>query len=217
MERINSRALFVAMAILIVALASISSVLFFNLGNSQHQLADSPRQSSVEETETTKPASSVQHQSSEHSVDPRKVWDEVKEDVDDIHDSLIPKYKEEVEGAILVELHEDMHQWQEGDQITIVVPQSQQQFSGTIDKASTMLGNNRSFTGKIADSENSYSFLITVGERNVFANFRTSQGSFELVGNVQYAWLMPTENMDLHVDYTQDDFFIPGLEEDEHH
>ncbi len=105
-----------------------------------------------------------------------------------------------------------MQLWRQDDQLVITVPQTQEQFLVTIAEVSTTLGTNRTYKGKIVEEESSYSFLITVGERNVFANFTTSEGSFELVGNNKYAWLMLTENMDQHVDYTKDDFFIPEIE-----
>ena len=51
-------------------------------------------------------------------------------------------------------------------------------------------------------------FVITVGPRNTFAHIGTSRGTFELVATGgQLGWLMPTANMDQHVDYSQPDYY----------
>ena len=73
-----------------------------------------------------------------------------------------------------------------------------------------MLGNNRSYVGRLIENDVPYSFMITVGQRNTFANLSTPQGSFELIGDTELAWLMPVANMDPHVDYGQPDYYIPS-------
>lgn len=214
MKSLHSRTWIVAASALVLFLIALSAVLFIN-----HQRFQSQSEKETVEKSQTKVGASESiavsnPQSSPADTRPRQAWSETN--VEEIEASLVPKYKEEVEGASLVQLAQDMQLWQENEQLLISVPQTQEQFLVTIAEVSTTLGNNRSYKGKIEEGESSYSFLITVGERNVFANFTTSEGSYELVGNVQYAWLMPTENMDQHVDYTKDDFFIPETEHGSH-
>lgn len=130
-------------------------------------------------------------------------------DIESVEPERIPEYKETVEGAVLVELSTEMWSWNAGDRITLAVPQIGAIYTPVIDRVETALGSNRSYVGRLLDSEFPYSFVITVGARNTFANLSTPQGSYELVGDTQLAWLMPTANMDQHVDYSQPDYFIP--------
>ena len=141
------------------------------------------------------------------SLDVFNTWNAVE--IEDVDLSFVPKYKETVKGAVLVQLAQDLRRCQQGDSIAIEVPQSNSTYTAKIEKISTSLGTNTSFRGKLIHEDDQYSFLITVGQRNVFANFSTPEGSFELVGNTEYAWLMPSANIDQHVDYDSPDFYIP--------
>ena len=129
--------------------------------------------------------------------------------IDSVDPQRLPEYKEIVEGRALVELSTGMWSWGEGDRITLAVPQIGAVYEPVIERVETMLGNNRSYVGRLIEDEFPYSFVITVGQRNTFANLSTPQGSFELVGDTELAWLMPVANMDQHVDYSQPDYFIP--------
>ena len=141
---------------------------------------------------------------------PNTAWQPL--DIDSVEPERIPEYKEIVEGRVLVELSTGMWSWGVGDRITLAVPQIGAVYEPVIDRVETALGNNRSYVGRLIEAEFPYSFVITVGQRNTFANLSTPQGSFELVGGTQLAWLMPVANMDRHVDYSQPDYYIPGDE-----
>ncbi len=130
-------------------------------------------------------------------------------DAASVDPASIPSYKETVESAVLVELSAAMWSWSVGERVTLSVPQIGATYTPLIDRVETGLGTNRSYVGRLFDNDLPYSFIITVGERNAFANLSTPQGAFELVGNTRLAWLMPMANMDQHVDYSQPDFFIP--------
>ncbi|MXW53646.1 MAG: hypothetical protein F4X44_01105 [Gammaproteobacteria bacterium] len=210
MKLIRSRTLILAVSVVVLALVTLFSLVLFNQQRHQsHSETESVQESQID-VGTSEAIAVNDAQNSSADTKTREAWSETN--VEDVQPSLVPKYKEEVEGASLVQLAQDMQLWRQDDQLVIAVPQTQEQFLVTIAEVSTTLGTNRTYKGKIVEEESSYSFLITVGERNVFANFTTSEGSFELVGNNKYAWLMPTENMDQHVDYTKDDFFIPEIE-----
>ncbi|MDE0001726.1 MAG: hypothetical protein OXQ29_03415 [Rhodospirillaceae bacterium] len=141
-------------------------------------------------------------------VGPHTAWQPLE--IDSVAPERLPEYKEIVEGRVLVELSTGMWSWGEGDRITLAVPQTGAVYEPVIERVETMLGNNRSYVGRLIEAEFPYSFVITVGQRNTFANFSTPQGSFELVGDTELAWLMPVANMDQHVDYSQPDYYIPG-------
>ena len=141
-------------------------------------------------------------------VGPNTAWQPLE--IDSVEPERVPEYKEIVEGRVLVELSTGMWSWREGDRIAIAVPQIGAVYEPVIDRVETALGNNRSYVGRLIEAEFPYSFVITVGQRNTFANLSTPQGSFELVGDTQLAWLMPVANMDQHVDYSQPDYYIPG-------
>ena len=141
-------------------------------------------------------------------VGPNTAWQPLE--IDAVDPERLPEYKEIVEGRVLVELSTGMWSWGAGDRITLAVPQIGAVYDPVIERVETALGNNRSYVGRLIEAEFPYSFVITVGQRNTFANFSTPQGSFELVGDTELAWLMPVANMDQHVDYSQPDYYIPG-------
>ena len=131
-------------------------------------------------------------------------------DPEAVDPTRIPAYKETVEGAVLVALDDAIGAWRVGDEIAIAVPQIDALYRPTIARLETGLGNNRSYIGRLVDGPVPRSFVITVGERNTFANLSTPEGDYELVGNTELAWLMPVANMDRHVDYSKPDYFIRG-------
>ena len=146
--------------------------------------------------------------SQQQGISANTAW--VPVDVGAVKPEQVPVYKEVVEGRVLVKLEPDMWTWVAGEQISIEVPQIVEMYESVIDRVETGLGVNRSYIGRLIDDDHPYSFVITVGERNAFAHLGTPYGSYELVGNTEFAWLMPTVNMDQHVDYSKPDYFIPG-------
>ena len=139
------------------------------------------------------------------SVPPDTAWTEV--DVADINPEWVPEYHETVEGALLVAIGDGMRTWNAGDTIALPVPQIGEVFRPVIDDVETLIGNNRSYVGRTLAADAPYSFVITLGESDTFGYVGTPQGSYELVGNTRLAWLMPTANMDQHVDYSKPDYF----------
>ncbi len=139
------------------------------------------------------------------SIPPDTAWTEV--DVADVNPEWVPEYHETVEGALLVALGDGMRTWSAGDTIALPVPQIGEVFRPVIDDVDTLIGNNRSYVGRTLTVDAPYSFVITLGEHETFGYVGTPQGSYELVGNARLAWLMPTANMDQHVDYSKPDYF----------
>ena len=205
-----------------ILLGLIVLVLYSERPSSTYEDLTEEKAGSASDHETTIVANDNQaippHEVSEPlvSLDVLNTWNAVE--IEDVDLSFVPKYKETVKGAVLVQLAQDLRRCQQGDSIAIEVPQSNSTYTAKIEKISTSLGTNTSFRGKLIQEDDQYSFLITVGQRNVFANFSTPEGSFELVGNAEYAWLMPSANIDQHVDYDSPDFYIPddGYGEQQH-
>ena len=120
----------------------------------------------------------------------------------------IPSCNETVQDSVLVVLSGDMWAWQAGDEVVLTVPQIGARYVTTIDRVDTGLGN-RSYVGRLMEGEMPYSFLITVGDRGALAYLGTPEGSYQLVGDTESAWLMPTANIrDHYIDYSKSDVYI---------
>ena len=139
------------------------------------------------------------------SIPPDTAWAEV--DAATVNPDWVPEYHETVEGALLVALSDGMKTWNAGDTIALPVPQIGEVFRPVIDDVESLIGNNRSYVGRTLSDDAPYSFVITLGKHETFGYVGTPQGSYELVGNTRLAWLMPTANMDQHVDYSKPDYF----------
>ena len=122
----------------------------------------------------------------------------------------VPSHGAEVTGAVFVALGEAMPTWRSGDAVQIAIPQLGATYPAVIDRIDSAFAGNRSYIGKLDVDARSFSFVITVGERNVFGYVGTPDGTYELVANRRFGWLMPTANMDEHVDYSKRDYLLPG-------
>ena len=122
----------------------------------------------------------------------------------------VPPQGAEVAGAVFVALGEAMAAWRQGDTVQIAIPQLDATYPAVIERVDSALAGNRSYIGKVEVGARNFSFVITVGTRNVFGYVGTPDGSYELVANRRFGWLMPTANMDQHVDYSKPDYLLPG-------
>ncbi len=123
-------------------------------------------------------------------------------------DWLPPRYQQTDADAVLVSLADDMWSWRAGDRIVISVPHTGATFESVIDRVVTSLGDNRSYVGRLVGEDQPHLVVVTVGSMNAYAHVGTPQGSYELVGNRHFGWLMPTASMDRHVDYSKPDYII---------
>ncbi len=122
----------------------------------------------------------------------------------------VPSQGPEVAGAVFVALGEAMTAWRQGDTVQITIPQLDATYPAVIDRIDSAIAGNRSYIGKVEVGARHFSFVITVGARNVFGYVGTPNGTYELVANRRFGWLMPTANMDEHVDYSKPDYLLPG-------
>ena len=121
----------------------------------------------------------------------------------------LPEYKEIVPGRALVRISESLASWEEGDKVALEIPQLGISFDGWVERMEVGPWGNRSYIGWLNEANGEdYRFTITVGPKNVFAYLGTSQGAYELVASNEMGWLMPTQYMDQHVDYSQPDYYI---------
>ena len=124
----------------------------------------------------------------------------------------LPPYKEVVAGRALVRVSEALRLGTMTDRVVLAVPQLAQVYEGVIEEVDVDPWGNVSYVGLLRDlDDRDYRFLITAGALNTFAHIGTSRGTFELVAtDGELGWLMPTANMDQHVDYSKPDYYIPG-------
>lgn len=141
-------------------------------------------------------------------LDPNTAWVVVDpETVDEL-----PPYQEVVENRALVRVSEALRLAGIDNRVVLSIPQLGQEYEGVVEEVEVDPWGNVSYVGLLRDvDDQDYRFLITAGAINTFAHIGTSRGSFELVAtDGELGWLMPTANMDQHVDYSKPDYYIPG-------
>ena len=120
----------------------------------------------------------------------------------------IPPYKEVVEGQALVRVVAPWRPLAAGDNLVVTIPQLGETYRPVVERVVNGPGSSRSVAGTVTTSDGQPRlFVYTVGPRSAFAFIDTPHGTYELVANSELGWLMPTANMDQHVDYTQPDTF----------
>lgn len=122
----------------------------------------------------------------------------------------LPPYKEVVPGRALVRVSGALRRGTAGGRIALEVPQLGRTFEGLVERTDTDSFGNVTYIGLIREADGrEYRFIITAGGRNTFAHLGTSRGAFELVAaKDDLGWLMPSANMDQHVDYSKPDYII---------
>ena len=138
----------------------------------------------------------------QEAVELEPLWREISPG--SIAPALLPAHREEVPGRVLVEFSAALRALSVGDHLGLAVPQLGAVFDARIEETHRGPGA-RAFTGTLgADREQG--FVLTVSARNTFAHLSTREGSYELVGNDRFGWLMATANMDRDVDYSVPDY-----------
>ena len=124
----------------------------------------------------------------------------------------LPPLEQVVADRVLVRVSEALQRGTISDRVVLSVPQLAKNYEGVIEEVDADPWGNVSYVGLLRDvDDRDYRFLITVGAINTFAHIGTSRGTFELVAiDGEMGWLMPTANMDQHVDYSKPDYYIPG-------
>lgn len=130
--------------------------------------------------------------------------------IDESSVAELPAYKEVVQDRVLIRVTDAATAWRVGQRIPIPIPQLDQVYMPVIERIESAPGGLRSYIGTLtAAAGRTHSFTITTGPRNTFAHLSTPFGTYELVASDELGWLMPTANMDQHVDHSVPDFVIP--------
>lgn len=138
---------------------------------------------------------------------PGSLWQPVS--MAEVDAADIPAYKEVVEGRALVRIVHQAVPLQVGDRVAVAIPQIGKTYRPVVDRVETGPGSTHSVAGHVEISDGSqHRFVYTVGPRSTFAHIGTPNGTFELVANRHLGWLMPSANMDQHVDYSKPDYYI---------
>ena len=100
--------------------------------------------------------------------------------------------------------------WQVGDRLTIPLPQFGEIYRPVIHEVDDGPGYSRAALGKVLHDDGYYRrILVTVGPTSTFAFIDTPEGSYELVADSDYGWLLPTASMMAGFDLSQPDYVLP--------
>ena len=122
----------------------------------------------------------------------------------------LPAYKEVVQDRLLVRIADLPGGLRVGQRIAVPIPQLDEVFTPAIERIQSGPGGTRSYIGTLTEAgDRVHRFTITVGPGNTFAHLSTPRGTYELVATGELGWLMPTINMDRHVDYSVPDYIVP--------
>lgn len=133
--------------------------------------------------------------------------------VDESTVTELPVYREVVEGRVLIQITDAAGGWSVGQRIAVPIPQLDETYTPVVERIVPGPSGVRSHVGTLTeDSGHAYRFTITTGPRNTFAHLSTPHGTYELVATGELGWMMPTVNMDRHVDYSIPDYVIPEEE-----
>ena len=110
-------------------------------------------------------------------------------------DTVIPpvkSYTRQVPGAVLMEISTlRSTDWQIGDEVTYTIPQTGYVLTAKIAEIIQPVPGIQ--TLKSYPDETMFNhMLVTIGKENTFVSLFTPDGEFELVGNRQHGWLMPS-------------------------
>lgn len=139
------------------------------------------------------------------SLEGSVTWARVDEET--VQDSEVPSFPRVIVDRALVRVNTTLRSMIEGNQIQFPIPQRDVVLIGKV----TEIGGPpraRSIKGEVDDEGEKYPFVLTLGDRSTFATIMTSTGNYELFANLNYGWLMPSANMDDHVDYSIPDHFV---------
>ncbi|MBV1905032.1 MAG: hypothetical protein KUG75_03065 [Pseudomonadales bacterium] len=121
-------------------------------------------------------------------------------------DTDIPGAQSKVEGARLIQFNSaTLRRLKKNDVLIIDVPQTGTRYHIAVNKIDNHANGIRVISARMKDNA---TLLLTLGQQNTFANLATRNGNYELVGNTEFGWLLPSGSMDQHVDHTKPDFVL---------
>ena len=114
---------------------------------------------------------------------------------DDIEVPTIPSYVRAISGAVLVDITSlRSSDWQVNDEIIFTIPQVSYTLRTRVEDIDEHVGG--IVTLKSYPDETMFNhMLVTIGRENTFVNLFTPLGEYELVGNREYGWLVPSRSL----------------------
>ncbi|MCY4011655.1 MAG: hypothetical protein OXG82_02960 [Gammaproteobacteria bacterium] len=101
--------------------------------------------------------------------------------------------------------------WRVGDRLALEIPQVGEQYEPTIERVDDGPGQSRAVRASAVDADGrSRRVVLTVGPNRVFAYVDTPGGPYELIGNGQLAWLLPSASIMAGLDTSQPDTILPA-------
>ena len=105
--------------------------------------------------------------------------------------------------------------WRIGDRLTLPLPQLGETYHPVIDEIDEAVGA-RALLGLATDADGRQRrCVVTIGPETLFAYIDTPQGSYELVADDRYGWLLPSSSMMAGWDFSKRDYYIAEREGDE--
>ena len=100
--------------------------------------------------------------------------------------------------------------WRVGDRVTLPLPQLGMAYESVIDELDIGPGPSISALGQaVGEDGRRRRFVVTVGPAHAFAYIDTPRGPYELVGDTEYGWLLPSSSMMAGFDFSEPDYILP--------
>ena len=139
------------------------------------------------------------------------LWSEV----DEADVAALPHYAPEwsTEGRVLVRVTEAANAaggWRVGDEIALPLPQLGVVYRPLIEELDVGPGPSISALGKVeGDDGHRRRWVVTVGPAHAFAYIDTPRGPYELMGDIEHGWLLPSASMMAGFDFSEPDYILP--------
>ena len=136
--------------------------------------------------------------------------------VDEADVDPLPRYAPEwsTEGRVLVRVTGAANAaggWRVGDRVVLPLPQLGVVYEPRIEQLDAGPGPSISALGRIVGDDNHRRrFVVTVGPVHVFAYVETPRGPYELSGDTEFGWLLPSSSMMAGFDFSEPDYILPA-------
>ena len=105
---------------------------------------------------------------------------------------IISSYTRDIPNAVLLKITQlRSHSWKVGDHIEFYVPQIDYTLTSKIEEREEHAGGIVTLKS-YPDETILNNVLVTLGQKNTFVNLFTPSGEYELVGNLEHGWLIPS-------------------------
>ncbi len=138
--------------------------------------------------------------------------------IDEAAVNALPEYAAHwsKEGRALVSVKgavEASRTWRVGDAVAIPLPQLGATYRPVISGIDEGPGGSRAAVARMTDSRGRpLRSVVTAGPGNVFAWIETPEGSYELLADAEFGWLLPTSSMTANMDFGEPDYLLPGAD-----